>query len=391
MNRLVGMGSLSYLLTGFTHVILGAVLTEMLQHYARSYSDGGMLIFLEFAGFLCGVLCMPYFIRSFSRRASICGAFTLLALSEIWIALLPPWSMVNGLALIAGFSFGVIESGIGTFVMVASKEKQAIAMSKLEVAFGIGALVMPFISSFLITRGVWSYSFLILGGSALIMAVIWSRISMRDSSMDDLLAHKMTTQQRGILRPAYTKASLPILCSFMFFFFLYVGMETSIINFLPSIFIEKMHSSTSIATLTVSAFWLTMVIGRVFAGIIAEKYSYFSFLAFTCGGSVILLMLLALNTTIWGGYAIVLLLGLLMAGMFAVALIFANRFIPGMTERTTSLLIASGGLGGSLLPLGAGWSMDRFASDVTLWIFVLLILISFAIILYSKRWEQQTA
>jgi FHS family glucose/mannose:H+ symporter-like MFS transporter len=62
-----------------------------------------------------------------------------------------------------------------------------------------------------------------------------------------------------------------------------------------------------------------------------------------------------------------------------------------MTERTTSLLIASGGLGGSLLPLGAGWSMDRFASDVTLWIFVLLILISFAIILYSKRWEQQTA
>jgi FHS family glucose/mannose:H+ symporter-like MFS transporter len=133
------------------------------------------------------------------------------------------------------------------------------------------------------------------------------------------------------------------------------------------------------------------VIGRVFAGYIAEKYSYFGFLAFTCGGSVVLLMLLALNTTIWGGYAIILLLGLLMAGMFAVALIFANRFIPGMTERTTSLLIASGGLGGALLPLGAGWSMDQFAAGVTLWIFVMLILISFAIILYSKRWEQKTA
>jgi FHS family glucose/mannose:H+ symporter-like MFS transporter len=363
----------------------------MLQHYAKSYSDGGMLIFLEFAGFLCGVLCMPFFIRRFSRRASICGAFTLLALSEIGIALLPPWSWVNVLALVAGFSFGVIESGIGTFVMVASKEKQAIAMSKLEVAFGVGALVMPFISSFLISRGVWSYSFLILGGSALIMAVIWSRISMRDSSMDDLLAHKMTPEQRGTKRPAYAKASLPILVSFMFFFFLYVGMETSIIHFLHSIFIEQMHAGTSLATLTVSAFWLTMVIGRIFAGIIAEKYSYFSFLAYTCGGSVVLLILFALNTTIWGGYAIVLLLGLLMAGMFAVALIFANRFIPGMTERTTSLLIASGGLGGSLLPLGAGWSMDRFATEVTLWIFVILILISFAIILYSRRWEQKTA
>lgn len=387
MNRLVGMGSLSYLLTGFTHVILGAVLTEILLHYARSYSDGGLLIFLEFAGFLCGVLCMPFFIRSFSRRSTICGAFLLLAIAEIIIAFLPPWILVSGLALVAGFAFGTIESGIGTFIMVASKDKQAVAMSKLEVAFGVGALVMPFISSFLIVQGIWNYSFLFLGFSALIMAVIWTRISMGDSSMDELLAHKMTLEQRGTKRPAYSAASLPILGMFMFFFFIYVGMETSIINFLPSIFQEKMGASTSLATLTVSAFWLAMVIGRVFAGVIAEKITYFRFLAIGSAGSVIVMIFLTVNASIWGGYALVLLLGLFMAGIFAVALIFANRFIPGMTERTTSLLIASGGLGGSLLPLGAGWCMDHFATEVTLWIFVGIVFISLAIILYSKRWE----
>jgi FHS family glucose/mannose:H+ symporter-like MFS transporter len=100
------------------------------------------------------------------------------------------------------------------------------------------------------------------------------------------------------------------------------------------------------------------------------------------------MILMAVNVSITGGYTLVLLLGLLMAGMFAVALIYANRFFPGMTERTTSLLIASGGLGGALLPLAAGWSMDHLTTRFTLGIMVALVLVSLAIILYSKRWEQ---
>jgi FHS family glucose/mannose:H+ symporter-like MFS transporter len=388
MNRLVGMGCLSYLLTGFTHVILGAVLTVMLQYYGRTYMDGGLLIFLQFSGFLCGVLCMPFFTSRFSRRTTLSGAFLLLGLAEILISFLPAWLLVCGIALIAGFAFGMIEAGIGTFVMIASQDKQAVAMSRLEVGFGIGALVMPFIASYLIARGIWSYSFLFLGASALITAGIWFRISMHNDRMDAILTHKMTAEQRSIKGPVYSADSLPILGLFMLFFFLYVGLEISIVNFLPAIFLEKMQASTSLATLSVSAFWLAMVIGRLFAGVIAERINYFRFLAVTCAGSVIVLVLMAVNSAISVGYTLVLLLGLLMAGMFAVSLIYANRFIPGMTERTTSLLIASGGLGGALLPLAAGWSMDHLATAFTLWILVGLILVSLAIIVYSRRWER---
>jgi FHS family glucose/mannose:H+ symporter-like MFS transporter len=388
MKRLVGMGCLSYLITGFTHVIIGAVLTVMLDYYGRSYSDGGLLIFLQFSGFLCGVLCMPFFTGRFSRRSTISGAFLVLGLAETMISFLPAWSLIIGLALVAGFAFGLVEAGIGTFVLIASKEKQAVVMSKLEVGFGVGALLLPFISSFLIARGIWSYSFLFLGISALLMGGIWLRISMGVSSMDELLAHKISAAHRGIKRPAYSAANLPILGLFMLFFFLYVGIEIMIVNFLPAIFLEKMKASTSQATLTVSAYWLAMVIGRIFAGAIAEKITYFRFLSVTCAGTVVVMMLMAVNSSVLGGYALVLLLGLLMAGMFAVALIHANRFIPGMTERTTSLLIAAGGLGGALLPLGAGWSLDHLAVEFTIWIIVLLVLVSLAIIVYSKRWEQ---
>ncbi|MNI06928.1 Glucose/mannose transporter GlcP [compost metagenome] len=173
----------------------------------------------------------------------------------------------------------------------------------------------------------------------------------------------------------------------MLVFFIYVGLETTLVNFLPSIFLVKMESSSSTAALTVTAFWLTMVIGRIFAGVVAEKMTYIRFLAVTCAGSLISFIFFALNGTIWGGFTIVLFLGLFMAGIFAIALIIANQLIPGMTERTTSLLIASGGLGGALLPLGIGWTMDHFSVEVTLWSFAIAMLVSLLLIMYSRRWR----
>jgi FHS family glucose/mannose:H+ symporter-like MFS transporter len=55
------------------------------------------------------------------------------------------------------------------------------------------------------------------------------------------------------------------------------------------------------------------------------------------------------------------LVGLMMSGIFAISLLFANHLIPGKTERTTSILIASGGIGGALLPLAVGSIMDHFS------------------------------
>lgn len=389
MNRLIRIACMAYLLTGFTHVILGAVLTELLQHYGRTYNAGGLLIFAQFFGFLSGVLCMPYFSRRFSRRTSLTAALLLLCVTEICIGLLPAWSVTVGLALFAGFSFGIIEAGIGTFVLLAAKENQAIAMSKLEVAFGVGALLLPFISSFLIANGVWVYAFWLLGISALLLAIVFSKVSF--GSIDALLTYKEDRNQPQQVRPKYTKSMIPVLVVFMLVFFLYVGLETTIVNFLPSIFMEKMNADSATGALTVTAFWLTMVVGRIFAGVTAEKLTYYRFLAYTCMSALIAFILFALNATIWGGFAIVLLLGLFLAGVFAVALIFANQLLPGMTERTTSILIASGGMGGALIPLGIGWTMDHFAVEVTMWLFAVFMLVSLLLIVYSRRWRAASA
>jgi FHS family glucose/mannose:H+ symporter-like MFS transporter len=391
MKRLIFIGCLSYLLTGFTHVILGAVLPELLQHYHASYSDGGRIVFAEFAGFLGGVLIAPKLAGALGRRRMLLLAAALLGAAETGLSLLPPWDAAMGLAGTAGFGFGLTEAGIGTFVLIAAREKQAVAMSRLEVFFGLGALVMPFVSSFLISLGLWRLSFLVLGLSALAMMPVWARLSFGE--LDPLLAARRGGSgaagqaAAGISRAAsrYGARGGAVLGLFILIFFCYVGAEVAMVNYLPSVFTDKLALSSSAATLSVTVYWLAMVLGRLAAGSVAETVTYRRFMLGTTAGTVAALVALALTSSLAAAFTLVLASGLLMAGMFAVALIYANRLLPpSLTERTTSLLIASGGLGGALLPLLVGRTMDDFGASAAVWSFAAAMLLMLALLIAAS-------
>ncbi len=161
-TRLLWIGCLSYGSIAFTLVILGAVLPELLSHYAQSYSNGGVLVFSQFMGFLIGVLGMPYAVKRMGRRKVVVIGLAMIS-CELFIYFLPPWPLLFLLVSMAGLGAGLVESCVGTIILTAIKEKQAIAMSKMEVAYGLGALFMPLLSGFLISNHVWALAFLVLG------------------------------------------------------------------------------------------------------------------------------------------------------------------------------------------------------------------------------------
>lgn len=74
-----------------------------------------------------------------------------------------------------------------------------------------------------------------------------------------------------------------------------------------------------------------------------------------------------------------------MSGTFAIAITYANARIIGKTEKITSTMIASGGIGGALLPLLTGWSMDIFSTGITIWIFTGLQLILLILIVFTRK------
>ncbi|TQR46217.1 MFS transporter [Paenibacillus popilliae] len=381
INRLIWMGCLSYIVTGVTLVIMGAVLPELLLNYDLNYTDGGILVFVQFVGMLLGVLSMPAISRRFSRKRGVMIGLLMIS-AELLLFFLPPWPVVILIAGFAGAGAGLVESGIGTIILVAVKEKQAIAMSKLEVTFGLGALMIPFVASFLIARGIWTYSFLLLGISALLTAIAWRRMSF--GHVDAMLTRTVGNGSEA-KRESYSAKSIPFLVLCAFFFMLYGGSEVSVVHFFPSLFIERWGVATSDATLTVTVYWTAMVIGRALCGVLAEKITYYRFLWITTVLSVLVLLILPFISQAWGGYVISFLLGLGMAGMFAIMLIYANSALPGMTERTTSILLAANGLGGSLLPIAVGRMMDIWPVQAVMWLFFGVMVTMLLLVFGSKR------
>ncbi|CAM4367728.1 MFS transporter [Paenibacillus alkaliterrae] len=387
MRRLLWLGCFSYLVIGVAHVVGGAILEQLIEHYGLTYKDGGQWIMNQFLGFLVGVLLAPSITARIGKRGTVLLALGLLTVSEAAYSLLLPWGWMLAFAPLAGLGFGMTEAVVGAMIIDLVKDGKASAMSRLETFFGIGALLIPLAAAYLIQQNVWQVSFPILAAMSGITFMLWLTLSF--GALDDQLGWqpRAAEEQAGsdtssCARPAgasaffgYPYKALPFLLLSALFFMIYVGMEMSFSHYLPSILIVRSGVGESSAAAALSLFWGMMVLGRIFAGVLADRmgYSRYLFIA-TVGASAVFVMMALMGQLSWM-LALVGLSGLFFSGIFGIALVYANVLIPGMTERTTSLLVACGGLGGAVFPRVTGWFMDQSGVQATLWFISVLVLL----------------
>ncbi|MDG0794018.1 MFS transporter [Cohnella ginsengisoli] len=176
MIRLIWLGCLAYLTVGLGQLVVGAVMEPMVGAYGVQYGDGGQLVMNQFLGGLAGTLLAPWLMRMLGRRALLLGAMTLMAAAEIVYALAPPWGAMLVLGPVAGFGFGVTETVVGSFIIGSAGERGNVAMSRVEVSFGVGALLMPFVGALLIDIDRWRLAFGVVGVLAVITVVLWASL-----------------------------------------------------------------------------------------------------------------------------------------------------------------------------------------------------------------------
>lgn len=367
-----------YLLIGITSVVLGALLPVLLPHYERGYSDGGFLLFLQFLGFLVGVLVSPSMTARIGRKWMLTLALICIVAAYLLLGWLPTWGIVLLLTMIVGFGSGIIEPSVGAFTIEFTENQKAVAMSKLDVFFALGALLIPAAAALFIWLGQWHLTFFTVAILALILMLLW--VTMPRSAAQYLeQAGKNMSDPQTEKKSRYSKKQLGLLTIFVLFFFVYMGLELGLMNFLPSILVERLDLSESIASLSVSILWVAMIVGRLFSGKIAEAVQYMPFLIWSTIGTLLFTLSMVFVSGQWVTYVLIFGTGLFMSGLFCIALVYANVLIPGMTERTTSILIASGGIGGAVLQYLTGWSMSAWPVVGTIWIlagFCLLLLLT---------------
>ena len=123
-----------------------------------------------------------------------------------------------------------------------------------------------------------------------------------------------------------------------------------------------------------------MTISRFIMIFVIDKVGFHRLFVITCFGQTLTLGLFAMSSTYIISLFAIFLTGIMMGGIFSLGLLVVNDGIPGLEDRTTSLMLALGGLGGALLPRLIGGIMDHYPIQVTLYT-----LFTFSIILTYVR------
>ncbi|KUO96506.1 MFS transporter [Ferroacidibacillus organovorans] len=384
MNGFVQLASWMYLMNGLSNESLGSAFVALLHHYKASYTLGGQLVFLQFFGFLLGVGASSLIVRRIGYRHTLILASLCIAIAQIVTAMLPPMPILVVTCLINGFGLACTQNTIVASLMEWFAGRRAVVMSRMEVAFGAGSLIMPLAVSGFIAWHHWNLGFYLVGIISLVLCLAWMFIPLNahhDTHVGPRDAHSavLTVQGAG--------AKTLLISVFVGMIFLYVGLESCMNNFLPSIFISYIHIRASVATLTVTLFWMAMVIGRALTGRVIRSVPYSRFLLISIGATMVLFALLALIQNPWADIVFVFLLGLGMSGIFVIIMVFANHAFPGQNQRVTTLVTLFAGLGGALMPALFGWLMDHESIRVNLWNLTGFALLLFAMLIVIMRIE----
>ncbi|WDW11272.1 MFS transporter [Priestia aryabhattai] len=382
-----------YLLGGLVITAVGSVLPQLLTHYHVSYTVGGQLVLVGSLGFLIGVPLSSFLLGRFSEMNLLTISALMIALSQIGMLLLPPFEWIIAFNFLNGIGVAALEVVVATLMMEVFIGRRAIVMSYLEVSFGLGALLMPLVASLLISQNSWRFSFFITSVLALLMVVVCKMIPFKKETV--LTSESDASDANSEPAPVLAKNQRwKILALFSVMIFMYAGVESSMNNFLSSIFIAYLDVIPSQATLSISVFWVAMLIGRVATGWIIRIVTYERYLFGSIGGTIVSLVLFILLKEAVAGYILLGFLGLAMSGIYSITMVYANHTFTGSARIVTSLITGFSGLGGAIFPALIGFTMDASGITSALWYitaFACLYLLALCIIFFVQRDAKQKA
>ena len=317
---------LSILSYGISITIIGPALLGIQQTFCLSEASLGLFTTLLSVGLIASVFSGGIFIDRLSPRlVSIAGqVFLVLGLFLFSMAGVFPVALFS--FLLMGIGGGFIEIATNTLIANRHRGKRGAALNLLHAFFGIGAVMGPIVSGFIIERGEeWRlvYAISCIFSVGVLLLLFFSRFPDR------------VTSETIDLKRAAAFIKNPLMAMLALVTLFYVGSEMGI-SYWSVLFLETYRGATKlVASSFLSYFWIAITAGRFFCYALAHRIgeralllllSFFGFISY--GVFLIDSSLVASGISLF-------LVGLFFSGIFPTILaIGINRFpqSPGTTN-----------------------------------------------------------
>jgi len=323
---------------------IGMLLTAVVAGYMTSSFLSGLLLSRVGVGRVLAVSC-------FLTGAALIG-----------YTLVPEWWMMILLGVFAGLGAGAIDAGLNTYVATHFGEG---LMQWLHASWGIGITIGPILMTLgLSAMNTWRFGYRVVGVFQIALATcfvltlaMWARNNTPSSSESEKKLTDHQTSMGETLRQTQVWLSVIL-------FFLYVGAESSLGTWTYTLLVESRGVSETLAGFFAGSYWFTFTIGRIVAGVIANRVGVNRLVFGGLAGALLGSVLLILNPSEVANVVAVAIIGLSIAPIFP-AMMSGTRTRVGDRHAANAIgmQMTATGLGMAVIPSLMGVLASRISLE----------------------------
>lgn len=348
---------IGFISVGVIANIIGPILPAIRIDIDINYSQGGMLLSGQFIGMLITSLIGGYLIIRIGKKAFMLAGSAFLITGLLGCMIARSYIFLYTLNLITGFGYGIYEVGINVLCADSSKENKGSDMNFVHFFYGVGAIIAPLIA-FVFTEYLdnWRYCF----GAALIGPIIVSILLLRNRIEE----HRGIPVRNRVLGKGSNPFTSPYIWIAGIAMFFYVGVEVSTGGWITVFWNTNLPNSSIPASFTATVFWLSLTIGRLISGKIADCIGLPTYLLAASTGTLLLAIMWSVLPSGEWTILIIAMLGLLLSGQFPTTMAIATSHFPEKSGIAAGFISVAAGLSGFFIPSGIGRLADMFSINV---------------------------
>jgi fucose permease len=329
--------------------MLGIVLPNLMEKLKLDKAQAGTFFMISSIGLLVSSVPSGLVMDAIGTKLVVCLGLLLVGIAFWSLGTIQSAKLLYPFAFVLGLGGSMVIAGENTTISLINTGQREIAANLLNLFFGVGAFVAPFVVMPVLKR--WGFSGVLKASAILTVAILGLHFSL--SFPTPAAAESFPLARAGTLM------AQPRLLLLMLLVFLYVGTEFSIWSWTVTFFTTERGYPQQSASRIISTFALAMIAGRWSSQWTLVSFGSQRVLLISAAGAVISLAgmytlrsrILTTICALAGGW--------FMAAIFPTALGLAGSYYPTSVGTAISLVTTGGWLGAIIIPPAVGFIAER--------------------------------
>lgn len=280
---------LMFMMFAMTTDAVGVIIPEVMKQFQLSMTAAGLMHYAPMVAIALAGIFLGFLADKFGRKKTIIIGLALFSVNSYLFLTGNTFAFFLGLLIISGIAIGIFKTAALALIGDISKSttEHTSTMNAVEGFFGVGAIIGPFIVTYLLKTGVdWKWLYVVAGSLCIVLIIIALMVEYPET--------KKTTEDPINLKGTLLMMKDPYALGFSLAAFLYVSVECAIYVWMPTLIAGYNGSAVFIATYALSIFFILRAGGRFLGAWLMARFNWalvlgiFSFLIFICFlGSVI--------------------------------------------------------------------------------------------------------